>query len=87
VTIPATTDLCDAHPEIQVCEPVFQIFGGNVRFAGPITTLKVFEDNTQLLSVSAGQNPAVCSDGTVMAHQASSTARRVRSSESGIRWP
>ena len=28
---PATTDLCDAHPEIQVCDPVFQMFGGNVR--------------------------------------------------------
>jgi regulator of ribonuclease activity A len=42
----ATTDLCDAHPEIQVCDPVFQAFGGNLRFSGPITTLKVFEDNT-----------------------------------------
>jgi regulator of ribonuclease activity A len=44
--VPATTDLCDAHPEIQVCEPVFQAFGGSPRFCGPITTLKVFEDNT-----------------------------------------
>ena len=42
----ATTDLCDAHPEIQVCDPVFQPFGGALRFSGPITTLKVFEDNT-----------------------------------------
>ena len=42
MTSPATTDLCDAHPEIQVCEPLFQMFGGNVRFSGPITTLKVF---------------------------------------------
>jgi regulator of ribonuclease activity A len=25
---------------------VFHIFGGNLRFSGPITTLKVFEDNT-----------------------------------------
>jgi regulator of ribonuclease activity A len=46
VTSPATTDLCDAHPEIQVCDPVFRIFGGHVRFSGPITTVKVFEDNT-----------------------------------------
>jgi len=46
VTIPATTDLCDAHPEIQVCDPVFQIFGGRLSFSGQITTLKVFEDNT-----------------------------------------
>jgi regulator of ribonuclease activity A len=42
----ATTDLCDEHPEIQVCDPVFQVFGGTVRFSGPITTVKVFEDNT-----------------------------------------
>ena len=42
----ATTDLCDAHPDIQVCDPVFQAFGGNLRFSGPIATLKVFEDNT-----------------------------------------
>jgi regulator of ribonuclease activity A len=42
----ATTDLCDANPDIQVCDPVFQVFGGNVRFSGPIATLKVFEDNT-----------------------------------------
>ncbi len=42
----ATTDLCDEHPEIQVCDPVFQVFGGTVRFSGPITSVKVFEDNT-----------------------------------------
>ncbi len=29
----ATTDLSDAHPEVQVCEPVFSDFGG----AGPFT--------------------------------------------------
>ncbi len=45
-TSPATTDLCDAHPEVQVCEPVFQVYGGRAAFSGPITTLKVFEDNT-----------------------------------------
>jgi regulator of ribonuclease activity A len=43
---PATTDVSDAHPEAQVCDPVFQIFGGRTSFNGPITTLKVFEDNT-----------------------------------------
>jgi regulator of ribonuclease activity A len=43
---PATTDLCDEHPEIQVCEPVFAAFGGRAAFSGPITTLKVFEDNS-----------------------------------------
>jgi regulator of ribonuclease activity A len=46
VTVPATTDLCDQHPEIQVCDPVFQQFGGAPAFSGRIATLKVFEDNT-----------------------------------------
>ena len=50
----ATTDLCDAHPEIQVCDPVFQVFGGSPSFSGPITTLKVFEDNT-LVRDAVGQ--------------------------------
>jgi regulator of ribonuclease activity A len=41
----ATTDLCDAHPEAQVCDPVLIDFGGRRAFHGPIATLKVFEDN------------------------------------------
>ena len=41
----ATTDLSDAHPETQVCEPIFHDFGGRKSFHGPIATLKVFEDN------------------------------------------
>ena len=42
---PATTDLSDDHPDAQVCDPVFQAFGGRPAFSGPVTTLKVFEDN------------------------------------------
>jgi regulator of ribonuclease activity A len=42
---PATTDLCDAHPEVQACEPVFGDYGGKLAFHGPAKTLKVFEDN------------------------------------------
>ncbi|MGQ0699330.1 MAG: ribonuclease E activity regulator RraA [Panacagrimonas sp.] len=41
----ATTDLSDAHPEAQTCEPVFGDYGGRTAFHGPIKTLKVFEDN------------------------------------------
>ena len=41
----ATTDLCDAHPDLQVCAPVFHDYGGTIAFHGPIATLKVFEDN------------------------------------------
>jgi regulator of ribonuclease activity A len=54
MTTPATTDLCDEHAEIQVCEPVFQAFGGRLAFSGPIATLKVFEDNT-LVRDAVGQ--------------------------------
>lgn len=41
----ATTDLSDAHPEAQTCEPIFGDYGGRTAFHGPIKTLKVFEDN------------------------------------------
>ena len=61
----ATTDLCDAHPEIQVCEPLFRVFGGNAHFAGPITTLKVFEDNTLIKQAveSPGEGRVLVVDG------------------------
>lgn len=41
----ATTDLSDAHPQAQVCDPIFRDFGGRSAFHGPIQTLKIFEDN------------------------------------------
>lgn len=41
----ATADLSDAHPEAQVCAPLFHDFGGKSAFHGPIATVKVFEDN------------------------------------------
>lgn len=41
----AVADLSDAHPEVQVCDPLFRDFGGRTTFHGPIATLKVFEDN------------------------------------------
>ena len=42
-----TTDLSDAHPEAQVCDPVFAVhLGARRSFSGPVTTLKVFEDNS-----------------------------------------
>ena len=45
--MPAITDLCDAHPdEVSIAEPIFRDFGGVTAFAGPIVTLKVFEDNS-----------------------------------------
>ena len=44
----STTDLCDEHPDAQVCAPVFLVLGGAPAFSGPIATLKVFEDNTSV---------------------------------------
>ncbi len=50
----ATTDLCDAHPEAQVCDPILFDFGGRRAFHGPIATLKVFEDNTPVRAALEG---------------------------------
>jgi len=44
----ATTDLCDAHPGVQVAEPVFRHFGGRKRFAGPVATVLCLEDNSKV---------------------------------------
>jgi regulator of ribonuclease activity A len=42
----ATADLCDAFPgRVRVAEPLFRDWGGISSFAGPIDTLRVFEDN------------------------------------------
>ncbi|MFC4161237.1 ribonuclease E activity regulator RraA [Chitinimonas lacunae] len=42
-----TADISDHHGErVQVAEPIFRAFGLRAQFAGPIHTLKVFEDNT-----------------------------------------
>ena len=61
----ATTDLCDARPDIQVCDPVFQAFGGAPAFSGPIATLKVFEDNTLIKQAleSPGNGRVLVVDG------------------------
>ena len=40
-------DLCDQFDaEVRVVTPMFRSFGGKTSFSGPITTLKVFEDNS-----------------------------------------
>lgn len=42
-----TTDLCDAHEsEVRVVSPMFRSYGGKARFHGPVSTLKLFEDNS-----------------------------------------
>lgn len=41
-----TTDLSDANEgKVSLCAPMFRSYGGKTAFGGPITTLKLFEDN------------------------------------------
>lgn len=47
----ASCDLCDAHKadasgDFRVLAPVFRDFGAVRKFAGPVVTVKCFEDNT-----------------------------------------
>jgi regulator of ribonuclease activity A len=63
----ATPDLCDEFgAEVRVAEPVFRDFGGVERFAGPIATLRVFEDNglvRQALEMAGGGRVLVIDGG------------------------
>jgi regulator of ribonuclease activity A len=62
----STADLCDAFPErIHVLEPVFREYGGVERFAGPIETLQVFEDNSLVRSTleTEGKGRVLVVDG------------------------
>lgn len=61
----ATTDLSDAHPEAQVCDPIFGDFGARTAFHGPIKTLKVFEDNALVRATleTPGENRVLVVDG------------------------
>ena len=47
----STCDLCDAHKAdtsgaLRVLPPVLHSYGGVTKFAGPVTTVKCFEDNS-----------------------------------------
>ena len=61
-----TTDLCDQHSDrLQIAEPLLRDFGGRTAFSGPITTLKVFEDNTLVRAAleEPGQGRVLVVDG------------------------
>ena len=66
----ATCDLCDSHKTdsdgaFRVLPPVFRDFGGRRRFAGPISTVKCFEDNTLVKAAldEPGQGRVLVVDG------------------------
>jgi regulator of ribonuclease activity A len=61
----ATTDLSDAHPTLQVAEPVLRHFGGSKRFSGRITTILCLEDNSRVREAvgEAGEGRVLVVDG------------------------
>ena len=53
---PATTDLSDAHPAlVRHAAPVFRDFGGRIAFSGPVTTLRVRNDNALVRAAVEGK--------------------------------
>lgn len=47
---PNTTDICDEFSDdVSVCELLFNSYGSTERFHGPISTVKVYEDNVLVL--------------------------------------
>ena len=62
----ATADLCDEFgAEVRVAEPLFRDWGGSVAFAGPIETVRVFEDNALVRQVleTPGRGRVLVVDG------------------------
>ena len=59
-----TADLCDQFGDVECCEPIFADFGGVLRFAGPVATIKCFEDNSRVreLTAEAGQGRVLVID-------------------------
>jgi regulator of ribonuclease activity A len=54
-TTKGTADLCDEHGEqVQVCEPLFQIYGGRHAFSGAMSTVRCFEDNSRVKEAVEG---------------------------------
>jgi regulator of ribonuclease activity A len=53
---PATTDISDAHPDlVRHAAPVFRDYGGRLAFSGPVTTLRVHDDNALVRAAVEGE--------------------------------
>ena len=67
-----TADLCDQFSdELEVCEPLFGDFGGELGFSGRIATIKCFEDNSLVREITAESG-----DGRVLVIDAGGSMRR-----------
>jgi regulator of ribonuclease activity A len=61
-----TADLCDAYASsVQVAQPLFREYGGIEKFAGPVVTLRVRDDNTLVRAAleTVGQGRVLVIDG------------------------
>ncbi|USI99846.1 ribonuclease E activity regulator RraA [Xanthomonas prunicola] len=60
-----TPDLCDRYPEATIAEPLFRHFGGRTAFAGPMVTVRCFEDNSRVreLAATPGDGRVLVVDG------------------------
>jgi regulator of ribonuclease activity A len=68
-----TADLADEiGPEVRSCDVQFRQFGGRAEFAGPISTVRCFEDNALLKSVlsTPGESGVLVIDGAGSLHTA-----------------
>ena len=66
----ATCDLCDEHKNdtdgaFRVLPPVFKDYGQRIKFSGPVSTVKCFEDNTLVKAAvdSPGNGRVLMVDG------------------------
>jgi regulator of ribonuclease activity A len=57
VSFTATADLVDSiGADVRSCDIQFRQFGGRTEFAGPISTVRCFQDNALLKSILSEQN-------------------------------
>lgn len=63
--VPATTDLSDAYPGVQVAEPILRHFGGRLCFGGRVATILCLEDNSRVREAvgEPGQGRVLIVDG------------------------
>jgi regulator of ribonuclease activity A len=72
----ATCDLCDALKSdtsgaLRVLLPLFRSYGGRAAFAGPVRTVRCFEDNTSVKALLEGPG-----DGAVLVVDGGGSLRR-----------
>ena len=69
----ATADLVDEiYPDVRSCDLQLQNYGGRTMFAGPITTVRCFQDNALLKSIlsTPGNGGVLVVDGDGSVHTA-----------------